>query len=100
MREITRKPIHPGEILREEFMPDYGLTVSELANMIGVTRQTLNELIKERRALSPDMAVRLSACFGNSAEQWLNMQKAVDLWNARHKLRSQLKSVKRIAAAL
>jgi addiction module HigA family antidote len=81
-KKASRKPIHPGEILREEFMQDYGLSVTRLAQLIGVSRQSVNELINERRALSPDMALRLSLLFGNSAEQWLNMQRSVDLWNA------------------
>ena len=51
-----RKPTHPGEILREDFLPDYGLSVAQLAAAIGVTRQTINELLRERRALSPAMA--------------------------------------------
>ena len=80
----TRKipPTHPGEMLREDFLPGYGLTVSSFAKAIGVSRQTINELLRERRALSPDMALRLARLFGNSAEFWLNAQRAVDLWEA------------------
>jgi len=58
---LKRRPTHPGEVLREDFMPDYGLTVSNLANALGVSRQTVNELVRERRALSPEMSLRLSA---------------------------------------
>lgn len=76
------RPIHPGEILREDFIPDYGLTVSSLSEALRVSRQTVNELILENRALSPTMALRLSRLFGNSAEFWLNAQRAVDLWEA------------------
>jgi antitoxin HigA-1 len=81
----TRKevrPIHPREILREDFLPDYKLTVSGLAEALGVSRQTVNELLRERRAVSPEMALRLSRLFGNSPEFWLNAQRAVDLWDA------------------
>ena len=49
-KNMTRRPTHPGEMLREEYMPDYNLSVSELANKIGVSRQTVNELVHERRA--------------------------------------------------
>lgn len=77
---MRRKPTHPGEMLREDFLPDYGLTASQLATAIGVTRQTVNELLRERRAVSPAMALRLGRLFGNSAEFWLNAQRAVDLW--------------------
>lgn len=76
------RPIHPGEMLREDFMSDYGLTVSSLADAVCVSRQTVNELVLERRAVSPSMALRLSRLFGNSAEFWLNAQRAVDLWDA------------------
>ena len=77
---LQRRPTHPGEILREEFMPDYDLTVSRLASALGVSRQTVNELLRESRAVSPEMALRLSRPFGNSAEFWLNLQRVVDLW--------------------
>ena len=76
------RPTHPGEMLREDFLPDYGLTISGLAAAMGVSRQTINELLRERRAVSPEMALRLSRLFGNSAEFWLNAQRAVDLWDA------------------
>ena len=77
-----RKPVHPGEMLREDFMPDYNLTVSSLAETLGVSRQTINEALRERRAVTPSMALRLSRFFGNSPEFWLNAQRAVDLWDA------------------
>ena len=78
---LQRRPVHPGEILREDFMPDYGLTVSGLADALGVSRQSVNELIRERRAVSPEMALRLGRLFGNSPEFWLNLQRAVDLYD-------------------
>lgn len=82
-RPLARRPVHPGEILREDFLPDYGLTVSELATAIGVSRQSVNELVRERRAVSAEMALRLTAYFGNAPEYWLNLQRAVDLYDAR-----------------
>jgi addiction module HigA family antidote len=89
-RERKVPPAHPGEMLREDFLPDYGLTVSTFAKALGVSRQTVNELLRERRAVSPEMALRLSRLFGNSPEFWLNAQRAVDLWeaarNAKHKI--------------
>jgi addiction module HigA family antidote len=69
-------------MLQEDFMPDYGLTVAGLAEALGVSRQSVNELLRTRRAVSPEMALRLSRLFGNSAEFWLNAQRAVDLWDA------------------
>lgn len=73
------RPTHPGEMLREDFLPYYGLTVSHFAKVLGVSRRTANELLRERRAVSPEMALRLSRLFGNTAEFWLNAQQAVDL---------------------
>lgn len=74
-------PTHPGEMLREDFMLDYGLSVSGLAKALGVSRQTVNELLHGRRSLTPVMALRLSRLFGNSARFWMNAQIAVDLWH-------------------
>ncbi|MCB1035008.1 MAG: HigA family addiction module antidote protein [Acidobacteria bacterium] len=96
-REI--RPTHPGEFLREDFLPEYGLTVSSLAEALGVSRQTVNELLRERRALSPEMALRLSRLFGNSAEFWLNAQRAVDLWDASRTVREQLERIRPLSVA-
>jgi addiction module HigA family antidote len=98
-RERTIRPIHPGEMLREDFMPDYGLTVASLAGALGVSRQTVNELLRERRALSPEMALRLSQLFGNSAEFWLNAQCAVDLWDAAQELKRKGTHIQRLSVA-
>lgn len=89
----TVKPTHPGEMLREDFMPDYGLTSSSLAEALGVSRQTVNELLRERRAVSPAMALRLSRLFGNTPQFWLNAQLSVDLWEARKNYKNELKSI-------
>jgi len=91
-REV--KPTHPGEMLREDFMPDYGLDVSSFAQAIGVSRQTVNELLRERRALTPTMALRLSRLFGNSPEFWLNAQRALDLWEAENQIAGAIDHIK------
>ena len=93
------RPIHPGEILREDFIPDYKLSVSTLSAALCVSRQTVNELIHERRSLSPAMALRLSRLFGNSAEFWLNAQQTVDLWNAAQSFEEKLKDIKPLVVA-
>jgi len=92
-------PTHPGAMLREDFMPDYGLTVTTLAQTLGVSRQTVNELLRERRALSAAMALRLSRLFGNSPEFWLNAQRAVDLWQAERELEKDLSRIRTLKAA-
>ncbi len=96
-REIP--PTHPGAMLREDFMPDYRLTVGHLAEALGVSRQTINELLRERRALSPAMALRLSRLFANSPEFWLNAQRAVDLWHAQKDLEGELEKIHTLLAA-
>lgn len=94
-----RKPVHPGEMLREDFMPDYNLNVSSLAETLGVSRQTINEVLRERRAVSPTMALRLSRFFGNSPEFWLNAQRAVDLWKAELANKKELSRIHPMTAA-
>ena len=96
---LKRRPTHPGEMLREDFMPDYGLTVAGLAAALGVSRQTVNELLRERRAVSPEMALRLSRLFGNSAEFWLNLQRGVDLWEAEAAIKDEVRRIKPLRVA-
>ena len=86
-------------MLREDFMPGYGLTVTTLADTLGVSRQTINELLRERRALSPAMALRLSRLFGSSPEFRLNAQRAVDLWQAERELEKDLERTRTLRAA-
>lgn len=96
-REIP--PTHPGEMLREDFMPDYGLTTAALAGALGVSRQTINEILRERRAMTPAMALRLARLFGNTPEFWLNAQRAYDLWQARENSRQDIAKIKPLHAA-
>jgi addiction module HigA family antidote len=98
-RERKVRPTHPGEMLREDFLPDYGLTVSSFAKALGVSRQTVNELLRERRAVSAEMALRLARLFGNSPEFWLNAQRAVDLWEAARNIKGQIKHISPLTAA-
>ena len=77
-----RKPTHPGEILREDVMKPLGLTVTEAANRLGVTRKTLSALLNCRASMSPEMAVRVSKATKTSPESWLYMQAKLDLWIA------------------
>ena len=82
-----------------DFLPDYGLTVAGLAEALAVSRQTVNELLRERRALSPEMALRLARLFGNTPEFWLNAQRAVDLWEAEQALQDEVAHIKPLNAA-
>lgn len=76
-------PPHPGEIVRYECLVPLGLTVTRAAEGLGVTRQTLSDLVNERSGISVEMAVRLSKAFGSTPETWLGLQMAYDLWQAR-----------------
>ena len=78
----NRPPIHPGEILLEEFMKPYGMTQTEIAQRIGVSRKRISEVVNSRKGISTDMALRLSKLFGTSPELWLNGQIAWDVWHA------------------
>jgi len=97
--DMKRRPTHPGEMLREDFVPDYDLTVTRLAEALGVSRQSVNELLRERRAVSPEMAIRLGRLFGNSPEFWLNAQRAVDLWEAGQALKNEVARIRPLNAA-
>ena len=96
-REIP--PTHPGKMIREDFMPDYGLTTALLADALGVSRQTINELLRERRSITPIMALRLSRLFGNSSEFWLNAQHARDLWESEKRFQEELQKIHPLHAA-
>ena len=80
-----RKPIHPGEILREDIIKPLGLTVTDAAKCLGVTRKTLSALINCKASVSPEMAVRIAKATRTSPESWLYMQAKLDLWLAGQK---------------
>ncbi len=86
-------PAHPGEVLRE-YLPEH-MTVGDAAQRLGVSRQALSALLNKRAGVSAEMALRLSQALGTSAEMWVSMQAAYDLWQARQKRRPK---VRRIAA--
>ena len=94
---VSRKPTHPGEVLREEFMPDYELSVAQLAKRLGVSRQSVNELVRCRRAVTSDMALRLSRLFGTSPAYWLNLQRNTDLWESPDLHRDDLERIAPLA---
>lgn len=83
MRNPNRKPTHPGAVLREDVLPTLGMTQTEFAERLGVSRLTVSELLHEKRACSPDMAARLARLLNTTPESWLAMQVAVDVWTVR-----------------
>lgn len=98
-KTMHRPPLHPGEILRETFMVDYDVSVAELAELMDVSRQSVNAIVREKRAVSPEMAIRLAVVFGTTADLWLNMQRDVDLYEARRKLAKDLRNIHSLASA-
>ncbi len=79
-RPVNRmRPVHPGEVLREEFLAPLGLSVNALANALDVPATRIHEIVKERRGISADTAERLARYFGGDAASWLNLQAAYDL---------------------
>ncbi len=80
-----RKPTHPGDVLREDVIKPLGLTVTEAAKRLGVTRKTLSELVNCKSSMSPEMAVRIGKATKTSPDSWLYMQAQLDLWNAGQK---------------
>jgi len=88
-------PTRPGEVLREDVLPALGLTVSEAARQLGVTRQALHHILAGTAAVTPEMAVRLGHFCGNGADLWLRMQGTYDLHRARRKLRGALRKIPR-----
>ena len=91
------EPPHPGEVLRELYLEPLGLTVTETAKRLGVTRKTLSELVNGHSGISPEMALRIGAATKTTPESWLYMQMYYELWQAR-KTKKKLK-VKRLDAA-
>ena len=81
-------PCHPGEIVKHECLEPLGLSVTRAAKGLGVTRQTLSDLINEKSGISVDMAIRLSKAFGSTPETWLKLQLAYDLWQAQARVES------------
>ena len=87
-------PPHPGEVLQDTVLADGRLPVSEFARKLGVSRVALSRVVNGRAAVSADMALRFAAALGGSAESWLTMQAAYDLWHASRKRRPKVKPLK------
>jgi addiction module HigA family antidote len=91
MNITKRKPSTPGEILHEEFMQPYNLTQTKLAELSGITRHRINEIIRGRRAITPDTALRFAKLFNTSPDFWLNLQTKLNLWQELQKKEKLIK---------
>ena len=98
LRNPNRKPTHPGAILREDVLPALGMTQTELAKRLAVSRLTVSELLHEKRGLSADLAIRLGKLTGSTPESWLRMQETLDLWVLNQSKASEYAQIERLAA--
>ena len=94
--ETMRDPQHPGEVLRDGVFSDTGMTVTEFAKRLGVTRVALSRVLNAKAGISADMAVRLAAALGGNAESWLHLQASFDLSRARRSLGAAVAKIARV----
>ena len=95
----SHNPPHPGEVLRDGVFVETGITVTDFAKRLGVTRAALSRVLNGKAAISADMAVRLAAALGGSPESWLHMQANYDLWRARKALKRETAKIKPLKLA-
>jgi len=93
------RPIHPGELLREDVLPAIARPKTEIARLLGISRQTLYDILNEKQPVTPAMALRFARMFGGSAESWVNMQRNYDLKIAERELGDALDAIPRLEAA-
>jgi antitoxin HigA-1 len=93
-RPLKRPPVHPGEIIREDVLPSLGISISEAARQIGVSRQQLHRILACTHPISTEMALRIGKFVGNGPELWLRMQQAYDLWVTEKQIKNELLKIK------
>jgi addiction module HigA family antidote len=91
-------PTHPGEVLRDDILPALGLPKAEVARRLGISRQTLYDILDEKQPVTPAMALRLGKLFGNTAEFWLTLQRDYDLRTLEPKMADELRAIKTVRA--
>ena len=97
-RPLKRPPVHPGEILREDVIKGLGLSVSESARRLGVSRQQLHRILACTHPITTEMALRIGKFAGNGPGLWLRMQQAYNLWHAENKMTAELSRIETISA--
>ena len=98
-RHPDLKPSHPGELLREIVIPATGKTKVEIARLLGISRQSLYDILSEKQGVTPSIAARLGKMFGDGPEVWLRMQNACDLWEISRNMKKDLAKIPRLTAA-
>jgi addiction module HigA family antidote len=99
LRHPAIPPMHPGELLAEIIIPATRMDKAAIAERLGVSRQTLYNILRQRHGVTPALALRLGKLFDNGAEFWLNLQRDFDLWHGEKRLRQELKSIRPVKAA-
>ncbi len=92
-------PMHPGELLREDILPAVGRPKTEIARLLGISRQTLYDILNEKQPVTPAMALRLAKMFGGNAESWTNLQRNYDLRIAEAEIGDKLDAIPMLRAA-
>lgn len=98
-RPTKLKPMHPGEMLREDVLPSLGKSKTEIAGLLGVSRQTLHDILSERQPVTPSMALRIGKLLGNGPDFWINLQRAYDLQVAEQALAGEIAKIPTLTAA-
>ncbi|OPL13044.1 MAG: XRE family transcriptional regulator [delta proteobacterium ML8_D] len=98
-RPLNRSPVHPGEILREDVLPTLGLSVTEAARRLGISRQQLHRVLACTHPITTDMALRIGKFAGNGPGLWLRMQQAYDLWHAEQRMKDELSKIKTVTSS-
>ena len=96
-RPLKRSPIHPGEILREDVLPSLGLSISEAARRLNISRQQLHRVLACTHPITTEMALRIGKFAGNGPGIWLRMQQAYDLWHAEQRMKDELSKIQTAA---
>ena len=96
---LRRQPTHPGEILREDVLPTLGISVSEAARKLGISRQQLHRVLACTHPITTEMALRIGKFAGNGPGLWLRMQQAHDLWHAEKRMKDELSNIETVASA-
>jgi addiction module HigA family antidote len=89
----NRRPTHPGEIIRYEYLEELNMTQQQLADSIGITRVRINEIVLGKRAVTPDTAFRLAKYFNTTPEFWIGLQINFDMWNTLRKRKNEYESI-------
>jgi addiction module HigA family antidote len=92
-------PMHPGELLREDILPALGKNKTEIASLLGISRQTLYDILDEKQPVTPAMALRLGKLCGNGPRLWINLQRTYDLWKAEKEIGKEVEKIPTLQVA-